>query len=188
MRPDIKSCIDAFDDRRTGEGNPTWNISPEVGNFLYRTITEARSKRALEIGTSTGYSALWLAAGLTLTGGHLYTIESHAERYEAARNLFDTVNLTDTIITQIKGHAPEVLSEVGGSFDFVFLDATKVEHRSYIEALEHRILPGGIIITDNVDSHRDALSTYLDFLSSHPDFSNQYLPIGTGLLISTKIP
>jgi predicted O-methyltransferase YrrM len=186
MNQTIKNAIKKFDSSRDVSGNTTWNIPPEVGEFLYSMVIEKNAQIVLEIGTSTGYSALWLVAGLLKTGGHLYTVESHHERFTEAKKLFENTGITDTV-TQIAGHAPEILTTIPTPIDLAFLDATKYEHIEYVKAVENNISPDGVIITDNIDSHRDSLIDYLDYMKDNPYFENTYYPIGTGLLVSRKI-
>ena len=139
----------------------------------------------MEIGTSTGYSGIWLALGLNETGGHLYTIESHKkERYQIAQENFRKSGLKN--ITSILGHAPEDLPLEPKFFDMAFFDATKNEHLSYFLALKDRINPGGTIITDNIASHRNELQNYIDEIAKTPGWESEERQLGTGLLISRK--
>ena len=127
-----------------------WNITPDVGAFLFTLIKERNYKIGLEIGTSNGYSGIWLSKALEEQGGHLYTIESHAQRFQMAEENFKKAKIKN--ITQIKGHAPEAIPKKPKMLDFAFFDATKYEHIKYFEILESRIKKGGMIITDNIDA------------------------------------
>lgn len=162
-----------------------WNITPEVGRFLNEFIRKNNYQTVFEIGTSNGYSGIWLAEGLQHTGGTLYTIESHKkERYYLAQENFSKSGLTN--INQILGHAPEDIPSEPKMFDLAFFDATKNEHLSYFLVLKDRINPGGAIITDNIDSHRSELEEYISTIEKTPGWKSEEIKLGTGLLISSK--
>lgn len=162
-----------------------WNISPEVGKFLNLLIRGEKFQNVLEIGTSNGYSGLWLAEALSHAGGTLYTIESNAKkRYPLAEANFARSGLTN--IHLILGHAPEVIPSQPQEFDLAFFDATKCEHQLYFNALKNRIKPGGLIITDNAVSHSADLAEYFAIVEKEPNWQSQLLNLGTGLFISQK--
>ncbi|MBU1151659.1 O-methyltransferase [Patescibacteria group bacterium] len=163
-----------------------WNISREVGIFLHTLIKETKIKKILEIGTSNGYSAIWMASALKETGGHLYTMESNKRiRYPLALQNIQAAGLQEQI-TAILGHAPQDLPTLPKTFDLIFLDATKHEHLSYLEALLPRTRKGSIIITDNALSHQKELSPYLKAVQTNPKLKTSILNIGTGLAISLR--
>lgn len=163
-----------------------WNISRETGQFLNALIKFKKYKTVLEVGTSNGYSGIWIAEALEQNKGHLYTIESHQkERFHLAKENFQKSGLTKTI-TQIAGHAPEDIPKPPKAFDLAFFDATKMEHLSYLKALESRIKKGGMIITDNALSHKKELTSYKKHILSLKNWETEELNIGTGLLISIK--
>jgi predicted O-methyltransferase YrrM len=164
-----------------------WNITPEVGQFLNDLIRENNLQTGLEIGSSNGYSGIWLAEAFGHNGGTLYTLESNLKkRYPLAQENFQKSGLTN--IVQILGHAPEDLPKTPPLFDFAFFDATKHEHLSYFQALEKRINSGGFIITDNIDSHHEILTPYIKHLQSLPNWKSEEISLGTGLLISKFTP
>lgn len=163
-----------------------WNIHPTVGQFLYLLIKDRKYKTVLEIGTSNGYSGIWLASALAQTGGHLYTIESHKkERYQLALANFAKSGL-EKHITPILGHAPEDVPSTPKNFDLAFFDATKYEHISYFTTIQSRIRKGGLIITDNYLSHKKELTPYLKHIQKTNDWFTVILPLGTGLILSLR--
>lgn len=166
-----------------------WNISRETGLFLNLIIRDRKYKTGLEIGTSTGYSALHLAEALKQNHGHLYTMESNLKnRFPLAQKTFekaDRMGLKN--ITLISGHAPEAIPKIPKKFDFAFFDATKNEHLSYFKALSSRIKKGGIIVTDNAISHKKELAAYIKHVKARPGWYSEEIQIGTGLLISIKL-
>lgn len=163
-----------------------WNISRDTAIFINATIKEAGYKTALEIGTSNGYSGMWIAEALSYNNGHLYTMESHAKgRYSLGEENFAKSGLKK-YITHILGHAPEAIPETPKKFDFIFLDATKEEYVEHFEALENRINKGGMIIADNLYSHPLPLKPFVDKIKSTSGWEVFEMEIGTGLLIATK--
>ncbi len=164
-----------------------WNITPETGLFLNILIKDRKYKTILEIGTSNGYSAIWIANALKETNGHLYTIESNLKkRFPLAQANIEKSGLKK-LITQILGHAPEAIPKTPKKFDMIFFDATKHEHLSYFDILKNRINKGGLIITDNILSHKKELTPYTKALSKNKNFHSEILDIGTGLMLSQRL-
>ncbi len=164
-----------------------WNIPRETGQFLNLLIKECKYKTVLEIGTSNGYSGIWLAEALKSTKGRLYTIESHKKaRYYLAQKNFKESELSKCI-TQILGHAPQIIPPTPRYFDMAFFDATKEEYLSYFNAIKNRIKKGGVIAADNVCSHRNQLQDFLKKIKSDKNWLSFELPLGGGLLLSFKI-
>jgi len=167
-----------------GTGKQFWIISHETGEFLNRLIRKKNVKRVLEIGTSIGYSGIWIAEALSSTNGKLYTMESHNERFNKAKKHFQEAGLTK-YITQFKGHAPDI--EIPNMIDLLFLDATKIEYVSYIKTFLFHMKKGGIIIADNAISHREALKEYEKYIFNSPQLESRLVEIGSGLFISTVL-
>jgi caffeoyl-CoA O-methyltransferase len=171
-------------EQEIASNNTTWNIGKGTVIFLQSLLRDHRPMRVLEIGTSTGYSAICIAQVLNEWSGQLTTVESHKERFALAQK-----NIADTglqNITQVLGHAPEILERIPGTFDFVFLDATKYEHTSYFFALKNRLSAGGIVVADNMLSHEKEMQEYKKTVEADPQFETHLVEVGTGLLVSKK--
>lgn len=164
--------------------NTHWNICKETAGYLASLVEKKRPMRCLEIGTSTGYSAICIAEAIYPWGGTLTTVESNRKRFDIAKQ--NIANSTLDNITQVLGHAPEILHEIAGTFDFIFLDATKYEHVSYFEALRDRITLGGIIVADNMTSHEADMDVYKKTVDTDPQFESVIENIGAGLMVSIK--
>ena len=163
-----------------------WNITRETGFFLQDLILTRQYKDALEIGTSNGYSALHLGQALKKTGGQLWTIESnYKKRFPLAQANIKESKLKNVHL--VLGHAPEDIPKTPRKFDFAFFDATKKEHLSFFKSLAPRINKGGLIVTDNLDSHRQELTPYLKHIKKLPNWHSEEVHIGTGLLLSLKL-
>lgn len=182
MKSEIRSLLKELEPTR----GIYFNISPETGKFLNLLIKTRKYRSIFEIGASNGYSGIWIAEALSHTGGHLHTIESHKkERYLLAKENFRFSGLSQ-YITLILGHAPEDIPEAPKKLDIAFFDATKHEHLSYFKKMAPRIKKGGMIITDNINSHKKDLQSYVSYIESQPSWDSYLLHIGTGLLISLK--
>jgi predicted O-methyltransferase YrrM len=164
-----------------------WNIDSGTGRFLNLLIVFFKCKNVLEIGTSNGYSGIWIAEALTKTNGHLYTIESHKKkRYGLATTNFKKAKLSK-YITQILGHAPETIPKTPKKFDLIFLDATKYEYPDYLTAAIDRTKKGSIIVADNISSHKKELQPFLEKVHALKNFTSYELHLGKGLLLSLRI-
>jgi len=182
MKPQIKTLLTKLEKTR----KLFWNIPPETGLFLNNFIRLNKPANVLEIGTSNGYSAIWMAEALSQTGGHLYTIESHKKlRFPLAKKHIAKAGLTPHV-TQILGHAPEAIPPKPKKFDLIFIDATKYEHIDYLKAIVPRTHKGSTIITDNAISHKKDLKPYFKKVAKLKNFETHLLDIGSGLLISTR--
>ncbi|MFH1284803.1 MAG: class I SAM-dependent methyltransferase [Candidatus Peregrinibacteria bacterium] len=181
MKPRIKKTLH----RLEKSSSEFWNISPQTGFFINLIIRDRKYKTILEIGTSNGYSGIWITEALGATKGRLYTMESNEKRCLLAKKNFLASGLSD-FITQIFGHAPEDLPASPKKFDMIFLDATKYEHMDYFKAVKSRIAKGGMIITDNIISHKNELKDYIKIINSDHSFRSIKLNIGSGLMLSLK--
>lgn len=181
MKKTISNILHKLEEESKTEGNPYWIISHSTGKFLNDLIMKNNIKRALEVGTSIGYSGIWLAEALMHTGGKLYTIESHNERFEKAKKHFNEAGLLDYVV-QLKGHAPDV--QINEMFDFLFLDATKSEYVNYLVAYLFHMKKGGIIAADNALTHQEELKEYSDYIFSSPYLESKLIEEGNGIYLS----
>jgi len=178
-----KRILEAMKEQRVlNEENDYWIVSEEVGLLLRMLVLLKKPKVILEIGTSIGYSSLWLASALQ-EGGKLITIESHAERFEIGEAFFEESGLQDKIV-HIKHHAPECYKDIEENIDMVFSDAVKKGSISYVEELIPKLNNGALVVTDNINSHKEEMLPFLEYMNNNSAFVNSNLDIGTGLLLS----
>ncbi len=161
-------------------------VRPEVGRFLNLLIKIAAARRILEIGTGEGYSTIWLGLAAQATDGRVITLELDPERAEVARQNLTQAGLEDRVTVRV-GDARELLEDLQGPFDFVFIDAEKTEYLAYLERLLPRVRNGGLIVADNVTSHAAALRPYVDHVQAHPRLESVVVPIGRGEAVSLKV-
>jgi caffeoyl-CoA O-methyltransferase len=147
-----------------------WNVSEADGKVLYDLIIKNEYKKALEIGTSTGHSAIWMAWALSKTGGKLITIEIGESRYETALANFKEAGLSDYIDARL-ADAHELVKELEGPFDFVFSDADKGWYKNYFVTLEPRLEVGGCFTAHNVlRRHWRGVGEFLDYVEGLTNF------------------
>lgn len=162
------------------------NIAPENGQFLSILIQSINAQNVLEVGTSNGYSTIWLAAALELTGGQLITIEFNPKRAEEAQSHLAEVGL-DNIVNIRVGNALDEISKCQETFDLVFLDAQKDEYRNYLELALPNIRIGGLIIADDTITMRDEMPDYIDYVFNSPILNSVDIPLDDGIILSHKI-
>jgi len=146
--------------------NEWWdmNISAGDGKVLYNVIIDNKYTRALEIGTSTGHSAIWIAWALSKTGGKLITIEINETRYIKALENFEKAGL-DSFIDARLANAHDLVPQLEGPFDFIFVDADKQGYVQYLKWLLPKMVPGGCFAAHNVsNTYMDGIPEFLDYL------------------------
>ncbi len=162
------------------------NIPSTDGRFLYDMIVGRGYRRGLEIGTSNGYSTLWLGLAFRETGGSVITLEIEPRSAEEARENFRRAGLEGVIETRICD-AIEEIPKLEGEFDFVFIDAWKPDYIRYFELLKKRIIPGGAIMAHNVISQDDHMRDFLSVIETDPDFETTIHRTSTeGISVSVR--
>lgn len=147
-----------------------WSTPRKDAEYLSLMVKATRAVRVLEVGTSQGYSAIWMGLGLEETGGRLTTIEIDPERHALAQKNVREAGLAGRI-TLIRGDAHREIAGLRGTFDFVFLDADKDGQMDYFRQLyPARLAPGGLIAVHNALSEAGDLKGYMDAIRRHPDF------------------
>ena len=164
-----------------------WNIPRKTGILLNMFIKMMNIQNALEIGTSNGYSGLWLSKALKETGGHLTTIEFYEKRQSVAVENFKTCQVAD-IITPIQGSAIMILENLPKDvmFDFVFIDANKSEYIKYFNLIKPHLTKKCIIAADNILSHAQKVQTFVDAVDADDEFEYEILDLEGGLLVAYR--
>jgi predicted O-methyltransferase YrrM len=147
-----------------------------------RVLTElAGAKRVVEIGTSTGYSGLWICMALLRTGGHLTTIEMDHDRALVAGAHFKKAGV-EKMVTIIEGDAHEQVGKLKGRIDAAFIDADKSGYVDYLRKLLPRIRPGGLIMAHNMDM----APAYVKAVTTNPALETIFYQEGAGLGVTLK--
>ena len=157
-----------------------WNIEQHSAELLYTMIETTNPGRILEIGTSNGFSTFWLSLAAETCGALVDTIEIDEERYNLAKkNLVNRDN-----IIQHFGKAEIVIPSLIDKYDFILIDAGKINYIDYIKLLIDKLKDGAIIIADNVISHEHTVTEYLDYIESSELFDFVTLKIDSGLNVA----
>ena len=146
-----------------------WNVPYEDGKVLYNLIIKNNYKRALEIGTSTGHSAIWMAWALSKTGGKLITIEIDEARYKTALRNFKKAGVEEFIDARL-GDAHQLVKELQGPFDFAFSDADKEWYTQYFKDVDKKLAVGGCFTAHNVTDGFGDVKEFLDYIRSLPNY------------------
>ena len=167
------------------------NVPQSDGRLLHDIIVKNNYKSALEIGTSTGHSGIWIAWALSKTGGKLITIEIDRDRHQEALENFKAAGLSDIIDARL-ADAHQLVKELEGPFDFVFSDADKDWYKNYFLDVDPKLIVGGCFTAHNVSERswgrgrRGGAAEYLDYVKSRPNYETTVDSRGGGISISFK--
>jgi caffeoyl-CoA O-methyltransferase len=164
------------------------NVPASDGRLLYDLIIKNRYTKALEIGTSTGHSGIWMAWALSKTGGKLITIEIDEDRYAEAVANFKECGLSEYIDARL-ADAHDLVKELKGPFDFVFSDADKEWYKQYFVDVTPKLEVGGCFTAHNVYGRRRSyggIGEFVDYILSLKNFETTFNTSGGGVSISYK--
>lgn len=161
------------------------NITPDTGKFLALLVKACKARNILEIGTSNGYSTLWLADAVGPEGS-VTTVERADDKVKMAERNFRRAGLHSRI-RQITDDAGRFLaSREAGEYDFVFLDSNRGEYVGWWDSLRRILADGCLLVVDNAVSHAHQLEDFNRLVEASDDFSGVLLPIGKGELVLLK--
>lgn len=165
-------------------------ITADTGAFFSILLKSIKAKRVLEIGTSSGFSALWFADALIESKGSITTIEENPKKIEWAKKNFRQAGV-DGMVKIMEGRALDVLRKLGSKkFDFVFIDADKENIMEYFSIVLPLTRVGGIIAVDNMlfpPHYRRYMSKYAKYVQGLPNVQSVTVPIGMGEEITLKL-
>jgi len=164
--------IDERVEKFLNENKQQWkdlNVPFGDGKILHDIIVENNYQSALEIGTSTGHSTIWIAWALSKTGGKLITVELDPNRQKTAIANLKKVGLSDYVDFRL-GNAHQIVKEVEGPFDFVFSDADKDWYIQYFKDVHPKLKQGGRFTAHNVLQNISGIREYLEFVKNHPEY------------------
>jgi predicted O-methyltransferase YrrM len=184
--PDVPPAIDQILKRIRAADAGQLAVSEEDGRFLRVLIASTGSRRVLEIGAASGYSAIWMGLGLRETGGRLTTIEYDPVRAREAAENIRRAGLQD-VVQVIAGDAFKAIPNIPGPFDLVFLDAWKPDYKRFFDLVFPRVEPGGLFLAHNVINKRDEMPDFLRAIATHPQALNTTVSPGhEGISITYK--
>ncbi len=174
-------------------------VHPEVAQMLKVLVRMNKPKRILEVGTAIGYSASIMAS--VMDTGEIITIEKNKDIIDLAKENIKQMGFEERI-TIIEGDAEDVLSNLEGKFDFIFLDASKGHYKEFFSKFIDKLNEGGIVVSDNIlfkgmvatdelvirrkKTIVKRMRDYLEYISNEPSLETSVIPIGDGLAISYK--
>jgi len=187
---DLLKDLEAKDANERIEGLPSSermrNITPDVGLFLNILVKATKATSILEIGTSNGYSTIWLGLATQENNGQLVTLEVDPRKVKLAKENIERAGLVKTV-KLIEGDAKETLRILEKEFDFVFLDAEKEDYLEFFHLIFPKLKIGGVIVADNVISHAEDLKEYVDYVRANPNTQSVLVPFGRGEELTLKI-
>jgi caffeoyl-CoA O-methyltransferase len=159
------------------------NVPAADGKLLYDVIMENKYKSAVEIGTSTGHSSIWIAWALSKTGGKLITFEIDERRYKEALSNFEKAGLSNYIDARL-GDAHDLVKKLNEPIDFVFSDADKDWYTNYFKALDPQLVVGGCFMAHNIEM--PGAREFYEYISNLPNYRTMVDNRGAGMSISYK--
>ena len=160
-------------------------IPPETGRCIALLAASAPAGKMIEIGTSAGYSALWLALACRATGRKLTTYEVLAGKAALARETFSLTG-TEDVVQLIEGDALDYIANLS-EIAFCFLDAEKEIYGDCYELVVQRLVTGGLLVADNAINHREILQPVLDHALGDARVDAMIVPVGKGELVCRKV-
>ncbi|HYM69956.1 MAG TPA: class I SAM-dependent methyltransferase [bacterium] len=175
----------ANDVRETERSRRLLNITPEAGRLLSILVRVLGARDILELGTSNGYSTIWLAWAASATGGHVTTVDQAPHKIAMARENLARAGL-DGRVTIREGRILDVLRSLAGPVDFILLDADRPSYTGYLDPLLRLLRPGGLLATDNVVSHGSEVTEFVARLRADPALETVTPPVGSGVELTYK--
>ncbi|GAA1594437.1 MULTISPECIES: O-methyltransferase [Kribbella] len=164
------------------------NLEPDSAALLALIVRATRTQHLLELGTSNGYSTLWLADAVRANGGRMVSVELDPDRSaEAAANL-DRAGLRSVVELRIQDAADALSESADGEWGMIFLDAERPAYRSYWPDLVRVLEPGGLLAVDNVLSHADQVADFRALVTADARVSEALAPTGAGVLLIVRDP
>jgi predicted O-methyltransferase YrrM len=186
----VEEAVRLENERQRSAGLPSErryrSLHPVSAQFIFQLALAAGAKRVVEVGTSAGYSTLWLARACAATGGSVVTLERNVEMVGVAESHVELAGVAE-LVKVIPGDARETLPGLAGPFDFAFVDGEKEEYVTYGELLWAKLAPRGSLVADNVISHAAEAAPFLEWLFGREDGATTILEIGQGLAWAVKV-
>ena len=160
-------------------------VPRETGKFISIMAAGAPEGACVEIGTSAGYSTLWLALACLETARKITTFEVSEEKVRLARETFSVTGL-ENLVHCVQGDARQCLKDYG-QISFCFLDAEKAVYLDCYELVVPRMVKGGLLIADNAISHKEALESFMERAQSDKRVDSVIVPVGQGVMVCRRV-
>lgn len=194
MNDDLKSILaelEAFgvqnDASQPERSHKMLNITRETGEFLAVLVAATQARMILEIGTSNGYSTLWLAHAASGIGGAVTTLEMDELKFNAAQQNFARANLSAHIDSHL-ANASELLPQSDANvFDMIFLDSDRAQYMGWWADLRRILKVGGLLVVDNATSHAAEMCEWMDVVRQDVDFRTSLVEVGNGQFMAVRL-
>jgi predicted O-methyltransferase YrrM len=164
------------------------NLEPDTAKVLAVLVRATGARRLLELGTSNGYSTLWLADAIRSLGGRMVSVDLDPARSALAAQNLERTGLRELVELRVEDAATSLRNAHDGEWDMIFLDAERPAYASYWPDLVRVLRPGGLLAVDNATSHADQLGDFRSLTASDERVGDALVPTGAGLLLVVRNP
>jgi predicted O-methyltransferase YrrM len=186
LKAELERFGQANDAATTERPRRMLNITRDTGEFLAVLVRATAARRVLEIGTSNGYSTLWLAGAVREIGGSVTTVESAEYKIGLASANFARSGLSP-FITLVHDDAGRLLQRTDQrAYDLIFLDSERQGYAGWLPQLHRVLREGGLLIVDNATSHVAEMAPFIALVTADPRFETSLVPVGNGEFLAVK--
>jgi predicted O-methyltransferase YrrM len=178
----------AHDEQRADRLQRLRNVEPETAELLGVLVRSMSATRVLEIGTSNGYSTIWLGDAAEAVGGTVLSLEIEAERTAQAESNVAEAGVAEFVELRTADAGEALRSFADGAFDLIFLDAERKFYVDYWPDLIRALRPNGLLVVDNTLSHAKELVEFSELVYSDPAVTSTLVTVGAGVLLIVKSP
>ena len=183
---ELESFGEENDARVTDHKTRMLNITPETGAFIALLVRALKARRILEIGTSNGYSTLWLAYAVQQLGGQVVTVDRATYKVDLARRNFERAGLSSSITSHLIEAGRFYEEQSNSSYEFIFLDSDRGEYVGWWPSLRRILVAGGLLVVDNAVSHENELRAFVELVRATTGYMTSLVPVGKGELVILK--
>ena len=176
----------AHDQERSDRLERFRNVEPPTAELLGVVIRATKARGILELGTSNGYSTIWLADAARVNGGRVVSVDLDASRTQLAGENLREIGLSEVVELRV-GDAGDLLAgSIDGEWEFIFLDAERPAYAAYVGDLARVLAPGGVLAVDNVLSHEHELVEFTELIEAESRLTQTVVPVGAGLRLAVR--